>query len=212
MKTSLLPCLLAFSGALLVSTLSAQHAPPNAGAPAADATDVYAPYEILIGDWDVMSPGKPPSIAMHFKWAGGPRGYILFNTSLLHGQSEETHFEGILIWNEVNRNLDMLVSLDPLAGRTQEKGIVRVESDGTIVREIVAIGPQAVRGADGKPAAGSANFRQTFKVVGPNEVHTTVMRQTKDGWVPTFPGSENLVMRRRTGVAAALAGEHPRSH
>lgn len=209
--------------ALLSTTpLQAQHAPPNASsAGAAPAfsnaptpANVYAPYEVLIGDWDVMSPGKPPSIAMHFKWAGGPRGYILFNTSLLQGEHEETHFEGILIWNELNKNLDMLLSLDPTSGRTQEKGTVRVEPDGTIVREIVATGPQAVRGADGKPIAGHANFRQTFKVVGPNEIRTKVMRETKDGWVPTFPGSDDLVMRRRTGgsATAAQVGEHPRSH
>jgi hypothetical protein len=53
----------------------------------------------------------------------------------------------------------------------------------------------------GMPAAGAdgatARFRQTFQPDGPDRIKTRVLRETKDGWVATFPGSDRLVMTRR---------------
>ena len=43
----------------------------------------------------------------------------------------------------------------------------------------------------------TAHFRQTFKAAGPDKIFTTVMRQTDNGWAPTFPGGDHLVMTRR---------------
>ena len=186
----------ALLGVLLTVPGFAQHQPPGAPQPAVAASP-YAPYEFLMGDWDVMQPDKPPFMVMHFKWGGGPRGYIFYNASMLKDGAEETHFEGMLIWNAVSKNLDMLLTLDPTHGETQERGTVYITSDGTVVRQIQAIGPQSVRGPDGKPTAGSAIFRQTFKQTGPDEIKTVVLRDTLNGWVPTFPGSENLIMKRR---------------
>jgi hypothetical protein len=199
----------ALAGILYIARASAQHGPAES---ARATVDVYSPYEPLIGDWDVSVPGKDPFMVMHFKWGGTHRGYIFYNASLLRDGAEETHFEGLLIWNALKKNLDMLLTLDPENGQTQESGSFYVTSDGTFVRQIFAVGPQSVRGPDGKPAAGSAMFRQTFKVTGPGEMKTVVLRDTLNGWVPTFPGSDNLVMKRKgaTGLSAGHA-EKPKA-
>lgn len=184
-------------GVLLSAGGLAQH-PSGEPAGAAPAADPYAPFERLIGEWDVSPEGQASAMVMRFKWGGTRRGYIFYSASLLlPGGKEDLHFEGLLIWNALDKNLDMLLTLDPVRGTTQERGKMFVEADGTIVREIEAIGPQSVRGPDGKPTAGSAHFRQTFKFRGADQVHTVVLRETKTGWVPTFPGSDNLLMTRR---------------
>jgi hypothetical protein len=175
--------------------LRAQHAPASATTAAATP---YAPYEFLVGDWDVGAEGQPPSLVMRLRWGGTLRGYLFYSTSLLRPDGEEElHFEGMLIWNALAQHLEMLLTLDPVNGTTLEKGRMFVQPDGVVVREISAIGPQAVRGPDGKPTAGAASFRQTFKQIDHDTVRTEVMRQTADGWGPTFPGSDKLVMKRR---------------
>jgi len=105
------------------------------------------------------------------------------------------------VWNGVRRNLDMLVSMDLEHGLVQEQGVVRVEPEGTVVREITATyaaGTQPI----GRPKVGSegatAHFRQTFRPSGPDRVLTEVLRQTDRGWTATFPGSDELVMTRKT--------------
>jgi hypothetical protein len=84
----------------------------------------------------------------------------------------------------------------------QEQGTVRIESDGTVVRDITvyysagnALPPswQQVAGADGA----TAKFRPTFKRVGPDTISTSVMLKTADEWTPSFPGSDKLLMTRR---------------
>ena len=55
--------------------------------------------------------------------------------------------------------------------------------------------PSARAGAS--PAGATARFRQTFQPDGPDRIKTRVLRETKDGWVATFPGSDRLVMTRR---------------
>ncbi len=188
---------------LITAPVLAQHSPSGAVDGAANQNP-YAPYEFLIGEWDVSPEGRPSQMVMRFQWRGTAKGYILFSASLLEaGGKEDLHFEGILIWNAVHQNLDMLVTLDPVNGTTQESGTLFIEPDGTVVRSIVSTGPRNIRGADGKLAAGSSNFRQTFKQMGPGRVRTVVMRETKNGWEPTFPGSDNLIMTKR---AASMHG------
>ena len=159
-----------------------------AAAPAQTAQGPYAPYEFLIGEWDIAREGAPPMMVARFRW-GLNRSYIWHAAALLKPQGEEPHFEGVLMWNGVSKNLDMLLMLD-LSERAsaQERGALSIEPDGTIVRDIVA-----------SYASGTTqHFRQTYRRLAPDKVETTVMRETPQGWVPTFPGSERLIMTRRS--------------
>jgi hypothetical protein len=107
---------------------------------------------------------------------------------------------GMLLWNGVHENLDMLVALDLNGGRSQEQGDFVIEPDGTVVRRITAYFSEGLGTADGTrvgPGGSTATFRQTFKPQGADTLLTTVMRETPGGWVPTFPGSDKLVMKRR---------------
>jgi len=161
----------------------------------------WAPYEFLIGAWDVSSrAGGPPVAAARFRW-GPNRAYIWYAGSLMLDGVERPHFEGLLVWNGVRRNLDMLVSMDLEHGLVQEQGVVRVEPDGTVVREITATYAEGTQPI-GRPKVGSegatAHFRQTFRPSGPDRVLTEVLRQTDRGWTATFPGSDELVMTRKT--------------
>jgi hypothetical protein len=164
---------------------------------------VYASYEFLIGEWEVVSPslaqahGTPVAITT-FKW-GTNKSYIWFSTSIVQNGKPEPHFEGMLMWNGVRKHLDMLVALDLNGGRAQEQGDFIIEPDGTVVRRITLYTTESTT-ADGKVVpATTGTFRQTFKPQDANTLVTTIMRQQKDGiWVATFPGSEKLLMRRRT--------------
>jgi hypothetical protein len=165
---------------------------------------VYAPYEFLIGEWELVSPGLSPThgtpVAITtFKW-GTNKSYIWFSTSLPQNGKMEPHFEGMLMWNGVHKNLDMLVALDLNGGRAQEQGDFIIEPDGTVVRRITMYtSERAAKNGEVIPAA-TATFRQTFKQQDANTVVTSVMRLQKDGtWVASFPGSERLLMRRRRG-------------
>ena len=164
------------------------------------STDNYGPYKFLIGEWNVGAEGGPPMVIERFKW-GPNQSYIWFSTSELVNGTEHPHFEGMLMWNGIHKNLDMLLALDLNGGRIQEKGTLSVEADGTVVRDITATYSEGVRPI-GQPVVGpegaTGHFRQTFKAVGPDKVITVVMRETKDGWVPTFPGSDHLVMTRKS--------------
>jgi hypothetical protein len=162
---------------------------------------VYTPYQFLIGDWEV-SPGAggTPVAVTRFTWGPG-KSYIWFATSLMKNGAEIPHFEGMLMWNGVRKNLDMLVTLDLNGGRSQEQGDLSIEPDGTVVRRITAYFSEGLRTQDGRvvgPEGASAKFRQTFKAQGPNRVLTTLLRETPKGWVPSFPGSDKLVMKRRS--------------
>jgi hypothetical protein len=165
---------------------------PAAAAGAAEAphpADPYRPYEFLIGDW-VSTPagGGAMTIRQLFRWGPG-RAYILATTFIRQGAGpEKVHFEGLMVWNGASRNLDFLFAVEPGSG-AQERGIVRVEADGSLVREVV------LTGADGR----TADFRQTFRSTGSESAVTALMRRTADGWAPSFPGSERLEMSRRRG-------------
>jgi hypothetical protein len=169
-----------------------------AGAQAA-AAGPYAPYAFLIGAWNVTAEGGGPPVAgAQFRW-GPNRSYIWYAGSIVAGGEKRPHFEGMLMWNGVSKKLDMLLAMDLEHGLAQEHGTMSVEADGTVVREISAAFSEGVR-AIGQPVAGpggaTARFRQTFKLVAPDRVLTTVMRESGPGWVPTFPGSDHLVMTR----------------
>lgn len=168
------------------------------GAPK-ETVNPYAPYAFLIGEWNVGAPGGKAMAVARFRW-GPERSYIWYSVSLLEKDSEQPHMEGLLMWNGVRRNLDMLMTIDLKGGRAQEQGVVFVENDGTVVRDITAY-YSAGAGPEGAAAAGpegaTARFRQTFKPVGTDEVATALTRETGAGWVATFAGSERLVMRRR---------------
>jgi hypothetical protein len=163
------------------------------------ASSPYAPFAFLIGDWDVgAESGKPVAIA-RLQW-GPNQSYIWYSVSTVENGEEEPHFEGLLVWNGVRKRLDMLLVLDLNGGRAQEQGSVYVASDGTVVRDITAHyseGSQPTGGPPVGPAGTSARFRQTFKAVGEDKLATALTRKTKTGWVPTFPGSDRLVMTRR---------------
>jgi hypothetical protein len=150
----------------------------------------YAPYEFLVGDWNVGPEGTPPVLVMHVSW-GPNRSFIRYAASLLTAKGEEPHFDGVLMWNGVSKKLDMLLMLD-LSERAgaQESGTLSADADGTVVRDITA---SYARGANGA----TSHFRQTYRRLAPDKVETSIMRETPSGWVPTFPGSERFVMIRR---------------
>ncbi len=185
---------------IVVALVVLLEAPALAYAGTSD-TGHWKPYEFLVGEWDLapQSGGAPVAI-LRFRW-GPNRSYLWYAASLLVDGTERPHFEGLLLWNGQRRNLDMLLSVDLERGLVQEQGVVFAEPDGTVIRDITAVyseGEQPI----GKPAAGpagaTARFRQTFKREGPDRVFTSVLRQTEKSWTATFPGSDRLVMTRRT--------------
>ena len=171
-------------------------APPSGhGAPSAPSAEKnpYGAYSFLIGEWNVApEAGGAPLGVMRFKW-GPNRSYVWISMSMLQDGKEEPHFEGLLVWNGVKKNLDMLLAVDLSNGLVQEQGTVSVSEDGTVVREITMLGGER---AGGRPGT-TAHFRQTFKATAPDRVLTNAMRKTEKGWTATFPGSDKLVMTRR---------------
>jgi hypothetical protein len=161
----------------------------------------FGPFEFLIGDWDVKSEidGSPLAV-QRVRW-GPNRSYIWYAVALLSDGREEPHLEGMLVWNGVHKNLDMLFVMDLKSGRVQEQGTIAVEADGSLVRNITAVyspGVQAMTGSVGSAGA-TAHFRQTYKQIDSEKIQTSAMRQTERGWVATFPGSDHLLMIRRSG-------------
>ena len=160
----------------------------------------WEPYEFLLGEWNVSATsGGSPVATARFRW-GPNRSYIWYAGSLVLDGVERPHFEGLLVWNGVRHNLDMLLSMDLERGFVQEQGSLHAEPDGTVVREITATYSEGTRPIGGPPvgrAGTTARFRQTFKLEGPDRVLTSVLRQTEKGWTATFPGSDRLVMTRK---------------
>jgi hypothetical protein len=172
------------------------------GKTAAVSNGVYAQYERLIGTWDMTAPEGGRRVAVQrFSWGPG-HSYIWYASSFIAPDGkEEPHFEGMLVWNGVHKNLDMLLTLDLKSGRAQEQGTFSVAPDGMIVRDVTGVYSEGVTplgetqvGPDGM----TKHFRQTFRADGADKLVTSVMRETNDGsWVATFPGSERLIMVRK---------------
>jgi hypothetical protein len=120
----------------------------------------FGPYEFLIGDWDVKSEAEgAPMAVQRVRW-GPNRSYIWYAVALLSDGREQPHLEGMLAWNGVHKNLDMLLVMDLNSGRVQEQGTMSVETDGTLVRDITAVyspGVQAITGPVGP--AGATNVQ-----------------------------------------------------
>lgn len=164
-------------------------------------TSPYAPYEFLIGDWDVGPEGAKPGLVARFRW-GPNQSYVQYSASLMVNGVEQPHLEGVLMWNGVSKNLDMLLMLDLEGGRVQERGVVSIGPDGTVVRDITASYSEGVRlpprgEVVAGPAGATVHFRHTFKAAGPDRILTALLREADGAWVPTFPGSDRLVMKRR---------------
>jgi len=162
----------------------------------------YAPYEFLIGEWDVGPIGGTAAAVSRFRW-GPTKTYIWYSGAYLAADGERPAWEGLLVWNGVRKALDFLLVLDPASGSlVQEQGTVHIGQDGTVMREITAFyseGNAVPPGWDetAGPGGASAKFRQTFTPDGPDRILTSVMRKSEAGWVPNFPGSDHLVMTRR---------------
>ena len=167
---------------------AAQHGMPRTDA--ATVENPYAPYRFLIGEWDVAPEGGGPAMGVARFRFGPNQSYVWISMSLISGGAEAPHFEGLLVYNAVNRNLDMLVCGDLERGLMQEKGTFSMQPDGSALREITATFPAGGKGA-------TASFRQPYRPVSADRILTSAMRQTASGWVATFPGSDRLVMTRR---------------
>jgi hypothetical protein len=168
-------------GAVAVPASAQQQAP----AAATVTANVYAPFDWLIGDWYAKA---GPGLLRERITYGPSRAYIQFSvfTAPAENGPQHLHFEGIALWNAKTRMLDYLFAVEPGSG-VQESGTYRAEADGSIIREVQLI--------DAKGNVGT--FRQTFARNGPDSAITTLMRKTDTGWVPTFPGSESIELKRR---------------
>jgi hypothetical protein len=194
-----------FAVALLALGSTAVGAHEVSGEPAPGQPSVYAPYAFLIGAWDVApaSGGKPFAVS-YFKW-GPHQSYIWYSTSSLDGAGQEDpHFEGILAYNGVRKNLDMLVELalgGSIPGSIEETGTVSIQADGTVLRDITAIYAEGARPRRSEIAGATGwtgHFHHTFRADGPTRVLMSMTMETEQGWVPTFPGSDRIVMTRRS--------------
>lgn len=172
----------AWTAALAALPASARE---QSAAAAATAASRYAPYEFLIGEW--ISDSDDLTLRQTFRWGPGS-SYIQYSTYLQpFGSSERLHFDGIMVWNAKSKSLDFLFAVEPGSG-AQEKGTLRVIPDGKILREV------ELTAGDGTISV----FRQTIRQIGPDSAVTSLMRRTATGWQPSFPGAENIEMRRKT--------------
>lgn len=172
-----------FAGAFLIAAApgAAHDAPLSPAAVAANA-----PFEWLIGDW--LSVAGSNRLRQNLSW-GPHRSYIKYSTYIQpEGQKEQIHFEGIAVWNGKSKAFEYLFAVEP-GSAVQEKGTIRAQGDGSLVREV------EFTGADGK----IGYFRQTIRRTGADSATTSLMRQTAAGWEATFPGSDTIEMKRQPG-------------
>ncbi|WP_310469135.1 hypothetical protein [Sphingomonas sp.] len=160
----------------------------------------FAPYAFLIGEWDIHEEGAPPAAVHRATWGVGGTS-IRLETDMLVAGKPVPHYEGILVWNPRRGDFDMLINLDPVSAKVQERGRVWLDhKNRSAVRDVVASYAAGVRGPDGKivgPGGAEFVFQQRFKPVGKDRIETSMMRKTDSGWVATFPGSESILMTRR---------------
>ena len=191
-----------------IATLAATAAlaAPAPANPAEVKVAEFAPYAFLIGEWSIHEEGAPPAAVHRASWSGGGTS-IRLETDLLMNGKQVPHYEGILVWNPIRRDFDMLLNLDPVSAKVQERGRLWIDHQGqVVVRDIVASYAPGVTGPDGQKVGGQGaefTFRQTFKQLSADRVATSMMRKTASGWVATFPGSEEVLMTRRQAVSRA---------
>lgn len=159
------------------------HPPATLGS---EASPAYAALAPLIGEWHVGPEGGATAFIQRFTW-GPKEAYVWTQVVLVLASGEEhLHFEGPILWNGATKRYDYLFAVEP-GSLVQERGEMYATGGGEIVRDVV------LTAADGT----TSRFRQTFHPMDDGRFVTTLMRQTADGWVPTFPGSERLIMVRR---------------
>jgi hypothetical protein len=160
----------------------------SAGNEPAETPEPYAALAPLIGEWNVGPPGAATAFVERFSW-GPNRAYIQFSVTLIVASGEEhLHMDGMVIWNAATRRFDYLLAVEP-GSLAQEQGEFYLNDAGDIVREVV------LTDADGA----TGQFRQTFHAMNDGRFGVSLLRQTAGGWTSTFPGSDQLIMARRTG-------------
>ena len=148
------------------------------------ANDPYRPFEFLVGNW--ISQEGSSTLRQSIRW-GPQRAYLLYSTYMQQpGQGERLHFEGIMAWNGKTKALDFLFAVEP-GSWIQERGTVRAEADGAIVRDVELI----------QPNGSISQFRQTIRRVNDDTAITSLMTLKGNRWEPNFPGSERIDMVRR---------------
>ena len=159
----------------------------------AAATDPYAPYAFIVGDWAVSkASGGAPFVTLKARWATN-HAYILYGAYI----AEHPHFEGMLMWNGVHHNLDTLIATDMDHGLAQEAGTMTIV-DGTAVSQSIASYSAGVS-AGGSPAGPNGNSnrtRQTMKPIDADHIALSFEVETRDGWKPMVPGGDHLLMTR----------------
>ena len=170
-------------GLALVAVESAAFSSQPAAAQGLPGLD-HSAYEWLLGEWF----SRNGATTIRQKLTLDPnRAFVTFATYLGEpGQSERVHFEGLMVWNGKSKAFDYLFAVEPGSG-VQEKGTVRAEADGSLVREVDFTGP------DGK----TAQFRQTFRKTDADHAITSLMALRNGKWEPNFPGSDRIEMVRR---------------
>ena len=149
--------------------------------------EAYEALAPLIGEWAVGPPGAAPAFVEKFSW-GASGSYVWVTVVLLRAPGDEhLHLEGLVVFNAATKRYDYVFVVEP-GSLAQERGEFRVEADGTIIRDVV------LTAADGK----TSDFRQTFRRLEEGKFQTTLMRRSADGWSPSFPGSDKLLMVRRS--------------
>ena len=159
----------------------------------AAAIHPYAPYEFLIGDWNVAAAaGRPAFVTLRFHW-GDNHAYIWYGAYL----GQQPHFEGMMMWNGAHHNLDTLISMDMEHGLVQDLGTLSIlngvaigESTETFSEGVGTDGPLA--GAKGK----TSHTRQAMRPIDADHIALSFEIATPTGWKPAIPGGDHLLMTR----------------
>ena len=167
-------------------------------------TDPYAPLRFLIGTWESRYKGELAA-TQQFEF-GIEDAAIYWSGDRYIGGQRRPSFEGIAILNSVTNEYEYLVSLGTAAGTAGdtilEKGRFLPLEDGSIRREIFVFYPEGTKlPPTGQRLAGPGGYvreyRQWFSSIDENTIETKIVYLNEQGdWVPSFPGSERLVLTR----------------